>query len=116
MTLNFGELAAKMGQPLRVFGNLPYNIPTPLMFHLFSYTDAIADMHFIWQRSGESSGCRTEQQGVWSIKRHGAILLQRDPGAGSTAVSLTPPPKVDSAVVRLVPLQRCLTRLKMFAC
>lgn len=40
------------------------------------------------KRSGESSGCRTEQQGVWSIKRHGAILLQRDPGAGSTAVSL----------------------------
>ena len=36
MTMNFGELAEKMGQPLRVFGNLPYNISTPLMFHLFS--------------------------------------------------------------------------------
>lgn len=104
MTFNFGELAEKMGQPLRVFGNLPYNISTPLMFHLFSYTDAIADMHFMLQkRGGESSGCRTEQQSVWSIKRHGAILLQRDPSAGSTAVSLTPPPKVDSAVVRPVP-------------
>ncbi len=89
MTFNFGELAEKMGQPLRVFGNLPYNISTPLMFHLFSYTDAIADMHFMLQkRGGESSGCRTEQQSVWSIKRHGAILLQRDPSAGSTAVSL----------------------------
>ncbi len=87
MTFNFGELAAKMGQPLRVFGNLPYNISTPLMFHLFSYTDAIADMHFMLQRSGESSGCRTEQQGVWSIKRHGAILLQRD-RCWSTAVSI----------------------------
>ncbi len=89
MTFNFGELAEKMGQPLRVFGNLPYNISTPLMFHLFSYTDAIADMHFMLQkRGGESSGCRTEQQSVWSIKRHGAILLQRDPGTGSSAVSL----------------------------
>lgn len=89
MTFNFGELAEKMGQPLRVFGNLPYNISTPLMFHLFSYTDAIADMHFMLQkRGGESSGCRTEQQSVWSIKRHGAILLQCDPGTGSTAVSL----------------------------
>jgi hypothetical protein len=39
-----------MGQPLRVFGNLPYNISTPLMFHLFSYTDAIADMHFMLQK------------------------------------------------------------------
>ncbi|MCQ5014450.1 EamA family transporter, partial [Escherichia coli] len=38
------------GQPLRVFGNLPYNISTPLMFHLFSYTDAIADMHFMLQK------------------------------------------------------------------
>lgn len=35
MTMNFGELAQTMGQPLRVFGNLPYNISTPLMFHLF---------------------------------------------------------------------------------
>ena len=50
MTMNFGELAEKMGQPLRVFGNLPYNISTPLMFHLFSYTDAIADMHFMLQK------------------------------------------------------------------
>jgi 16S rRNA (adenine1518-N6/adenine1519-N6)-dimethyltransferase len=50
MTMNFGELSQKMGQPLRVFGNLPYNISTPLMFHLFSYTDAIADMHFMLQK------------------------------------------------------------------
>lgn len=40
------------------------------------------------KRGGESSSCRTEQQSVWSIKRHGAILLQRDPGTGSSAVSL----------------------------
>jgi len=50
MTMNFGELSEKLGQPLRVFGNLPYNISTPLMFHLFSYTDAIADMHFMLQK------------------------------------------------------------------
>ncbi len=49
MTMNFGELSQTMGQP-RVFGNLPYNISTPLMFHLFSYTDAIADMHFMLQK------------------------------------------------------------------
>lgn len=48
--MNFGELSQNMGQPLRVFGNLPYNISTPLMFHLFSYTDAIADMHFMLQK------------------------------------------------------------------
>ena len=79
MTFNFGELAAKMGQPLRVFGNLPYNISTPLMFHLFSYTDAIADMHFMLQKE--------------VVNR----LVAGPPSA------FTPPPKVDSAVVRLVP-------------
>ncbi len=118
MTFNFGELAEKMGQPLRVFGNLPYNISTPLMFHLFSYTDAIADMHFMLQkRGGESSGCRTEQQSVWSIKRHGAILLQCDPGTGSTAVSsLHHHPKWIPPSCAWFLMQRCLTRLKMFVC
>ena len=51
----------KMGQPLRVFGNLPYNISTPLMFHLFSYTDAIADMHFMLQKRWLTARCRPEQ-------------------------------------------------------
>ena len=50
MTVNFAELAEEAGQPLRVFGNLPYNISTPLMFHLFSYTQAIRDMHFMLQK------------------------------------------------------------------
>lgn len=88
MTFNFGELAEKMGQPLRVFGNLPYNISTPLMSICLAILMPLPTCTLVAKRSGESSGCRTEQQGVWSIKRHGAILLQRDPGAGSTAVSL----------------------------
>jgi len=50
MKVNFGELSAEIGQPLRVFGNLPYNISTPLMFHLFTYTNAISDMHFMLQK------------------------------------------------------------------
>ncbi|MCX2581937.1 16S rRNA (adenine(1518)-N(6)/adenine(1519)-N(6))-dimethyltransferase, partial [Klebsiella pneumoniae] len=50
MTPNFRALAEKMCQPLRVFGNLPHNISTPPMFHPFSYTDAIADMHFMLQK------------------------------------------------------------------
>ncbi len=70
MTMNFGELAEKMGQPLRVFGNLPYNISTPLMFHLFSYTDAIADMHFMLQK-----------EVVNRLVAHHAVSGQRDPGA-----------------------------------
>ena len=50
MTFDIAALAAEKGQPLRVFGNLPYNISTPLMFHLFSYVGSIRDMHFMLQK------------------------------------------------------------------
>ena len=55
MQFDFGELytkenLAEKGQKLRVFGNLPYNISTPLMFHLFKYHDVIQDMHFMLQK------------------------------------------------------------------
>ncbi len=50
MTVDFGELAKQAGQPLRVFGNLPYNISTPLMFHLFTFTNSISDMNFMLQK------------------------------------------------------------------
>ena len=55
MQFDFDELyttenLAEKGQKLRVFGNLPYNISTPLMFHLFKYHDVIQDMHFMLQK------------------------------------------------------------------
>lgn len=85
MTVNFAELAAVEGQSLRVFGNLPYNISTPLMFHLFSYTSAIRDMHFMLQRGGQPSSCRPKQQGIRALDRDGAVLLQRYSRVGSAA-------------------------------
>ncbi|XNM58279.1 rRNA adenine N-6-methyltransferase family protein [Escherichia coli] len=91
-----------MGQPLRVFGNLPYNISTPLMLICY-YTDAIADMHFMLQKEVVNGLVRGQQQSVWSIKRHRAILLQRNPVSKIPPSAFTPPPKVDSAVVRHVP-------------
>ncbi|EKF3796087.1 16S rRNA (adenine(1518)-N(6)/adenine(1519)-N(6))-dimethyltransferase RsmA [Escherichia coli] len=104
MTFNFGELAEKMGQPLRVFGNLPYNISTPLMFHLFSYTDAIADMHFMLQKEVVNrlvAGPNSKAYGRLSVMAQYYCnvipVLEVPPSA------FTPPPKVDSAVVRLVP-------------
>ena len=104
MTMNFGELSEKMGQPLRVFGNLPYNISTPLMFHLFSYTDAIADMHFMLQKEVVNrlvAGPNSKAYGRLSVMAQYYCnvipVLEVPPSA------FTPPPKVDSAVVRLVP-------------
>ena len=93
-----------MGQPLRVFGNLPYNISTPLMFHLFSYTDAIADMHFMLQKEVVNrlvAGPNSKAYGRLSVMAqyycNVILVLEVPPSA------FTPPPKVDSAVVRPVP-------------
>ena len=48
MKFDFTALASE--KPLRIFGNLPYNVSTPLMFHLFSFAGAVQDMHFMLQK------------------------------------------------------------------
>ncbi len=104
MTVDFAALAAKAGQSLRVFGNLPYNISTPLMFHLFSYTEAIRDMHFMLQKEVVNrlvAGPNSKAYGRLSVMAqyycHIIPVLEVPPE------SFRPAPKVDSAVVRLVP-------------
>ncbi|MDF7679881.1 16S rRNA (adenine(1518)-N(6)/adenine(1519)-N(6))-dimethyltransferase RsmA [Enterobacteriaceae bacterium ESL0689] len=104
MTMNFAELAQRQGQPLRVFGNLPYNISTPLMFHLFSYADAIADMHFMLQKEVVNrlvAGPGSKAYGRLSVMAQ--YYCQIIPVLEVPPSAFTPPPKVDSAVVRLVP-------------
>ncbi|MEX1221591.1 MAG: 16S rRNA (adenine(1518)-N(6)/adenine(1519)-N(6))-dimethyltransferase RsmA [Idiomarina sp.] len=92
------------GQKLRVFGNLPYNISTPLMFHLLSQLDIIEDMHFMLQkevvdRLAAEPGNKTYGRISVSVQQCCEVIpvLEVPPGA------FNPPPKVDSAVVRLVP-------------
>ncbi|AWK40561.1 16S rRNA (adenine(1518)-N(6)/adenine(1519)-N(6))-dimethyltransferase RsmA [Photorhabdus laumondii subsp. laumondii] len=104
MTVNFGELSQQRGKPLRVFGNLPYNISTPLMFHLFSYTDAIADMHFMLQKEVVNrlvAGPGSKTFGRLSVMAQ--YYCQVIPVLEVPPTAFTPAPKVDSAVVRLVP-------------
>ena len=91
-------------KPLRVFGNLPYNISTPLMFHLFSFADKVQDMHFMLQKEVVNRLAATpgnKNYGRLSVMAQYFCqvipVLHVPPGAFS------PPPKVDSAVVRLVP-------------
>ncbi|HKJ87894.1 MAG TPA: 16S rRNA (adenine(1518)-N(6)/adenine(1519)-N(6))-dimethyltransferase RsmA [Gammaproteobacteria bacterium] len=50
LAFDFRALAEQRGGPLRVLGNLPYNISTPLLFHLLDQRDAVADMHFMLQK------------------------------------------------------------------
>ncbi|QKJ85793.1 Ribosomal RNA small subunit methyltransferase A [Paramixta manurensis] len=106
MTFDFAELAELRGQPLRVFGNLPYNISTPLMFHLFSYTRAIKDMHFMLQKEVVNrlvAGPGSKAYGRLSVMAQ--YYCQIIPVLEVPPESFTPAPKVDSAVVRLVPYE-----------
>lgn len=90
--------------PLRVVGNLPYNIATPLIFHLLAYPDVIRDMHFMLQREVVERMVASPGNSQWGrlaimIQYHCRVqsLFRIGPGA------FRPAPKVDSAIVRLVP-------------
>lgn len=107
MTMDFSALAKEMpdsDRKLRVFGNLPYNISTPLMFHLFDHAPSIEDMHFMLQKevvNRLAAGPGSKSYGRLSVMAqyycHVIPVLNVPPGA------FNPPPKVDSAVVKLVP-------------
>ncbi len=92
---------------LRIIGNLPYNISTPLLFHLLDQSRCIRDMHFMLQREVVERMAATpgsSQYGRLSVmlqyRCRVSPLFTVGPGA------FTPPPKVDSAFVRLEPFDR----------
>ncbi|MGL4601405.1 MAG: 16S rRNA (adenine(1518)-N(6)/adenine(1519)-N(6))-dimethyltransferase RsmA, partial [Plesiomonas sp.] len=104
MTADFSQIAAELGQKLRVFGNLPYNISTPLMFHLFSFTDSISDMHFMLQKevvNRLAAGPNSKAYGRLSVMAQ--YFCQVIPVLEVPPHAFKPAPKVDSAVVRLIP-------------
>jgi 16S rRNA (adenine1518-N6/adenine1519-N6)-dimethyltransferase len=107
LKFDFAALSAQLGKKLRVFGNLPYNISTPLIFHLLDQLECIEDMHFMLQK--EVVERMASEPGRKSFGRLSVMIqqacevtpvLQVPPGA------FTPPPKVESAVVRLQPLSQ----------
>ncbi|MFW4576644.1 16S rRNA (adenine(1518)-N(6)/adenine(1519)-N(6))-dimethyltransferase RsmA [Pseudomonas paraeruginosa] len=91
-------------EKLRVVGNLPYNISTPLIFHLLEHAPVIEDMHFMLQKEVVERLAATPGGGDWGrlsimVQYHCRVehLFNVGPGA------FNPPPKVDSAIVRLTP-------------
>ncbi|HEY6483243.1 MAG TPA: 16S rRNA (adenine(1518)-N(6)/adenine(1519)-N(6))-dimethyltransferase RsmA [Steroidobacteraceae bacterium] len=102
LEFDFGALARSRGGRLRIIGNLPYNISTPLLFHLLASTAVIRDMHVMLQRevaarmaakAGEPEyGRLTIMLAPWAQVE---TLFAVGPGA------FQPPPRVWSAVVRL---------------
>jgi 16S rRNA (adenine1518-N6/adenine1519-N6)-dimethyltransferase len=92
------------GPPLRVCGNLPYNISTPLLFHLLESRGAIADMHFMLQK--EVVDRMVAPPGGKTYGRLTVMLAAACRADGLFRVgrgAFQPPPAVDSAFVRLVP-------------
>jgi 16S rRNA (adenine1518-N6/adenine1519-N6)-dimethyltransferase len=104
LEFDFAALAAG-GPPLRVCGNLPYNVSTPLLFHLLSQSAAIEDMHFMLQREVvERMAAKpdTREYGRLTVMLAAACRVEALFRVGRGAFQ--PPPQVESAVVRLVPL------------
>ncbi|MCO6544596.1 MAG: 16S rRNA (adenine(1518)-N(6)/adenine(1519)-N(6))-dimethyltransferase RsmA [Gilliamella sp.] len=104
LTFDFNQLADQLGKPLRVFGNLPYNISTPLMFHLFEHADIITDMHFMLQKEVVTrlvASPNSKHYGRLSVMAQ--YYCQIIPVLEVPPTSFKPAPKVDSAVVKLIP-------------
>ena len=106
LKVDFGQVAsAQSATKLRVVGNLPYNISTPILFHLLGFADIIEDQHFMLQkevidrmvaRPATSDYSRLSVMLQW---RYAMENLLRVPPE-----SFEPPPRVNSAVVRMLPL------------
>lgn len=104
LTVDFGALAARLGGPLRVVGNLPYNISTPILFHLLESVDHVVDQHFMLQK--EVVDRMAAAPGGKDYGRLSVMLQWRYDIESVLEVppeAFEPPPRVDSAVVRLIP-------------
>ena len=104
LKVDFASVAQAAGQRLRVVGNLPYNISTPILFHLLQYVAVIADQHFMLQkevidrmvaRPATSDYGRLSVMLQWRYAMDNVLFVPPE--------SFDPPPRVDSAVVRMVP-------------
>ena len=101
LKFDFAELPA----PLRIVGNLPYNISSPLLFHFSGYAARITDMHFMLQNEVVErmvAAPSTPEYGRLSVmlqyRFHMEKLIDVPPE------SFRPAPKVDSAIVRMIPI------------
>lgn len=104
LAFDFSSLVTEEGKPLHVVGNLPYNISTPLLFHLAGFAECVYDMHFMLQK--EVVERLVAEPGSSDFGRLSVMLQYRfviDWLLDVPPECFTPAPKVDSAVVRLIP-------------
>ncbi len=105
LKVNFAHVAqTQEATKLRVVGNLPYNISTPILFHLLEFVDVIEDQHFMLQKEvidrmvakpSTSDYGRLSVMLQWRYAMENVLFVPPE--------SFDPPPRVNSAVVRMVP-------------
>lgn len=105
LQFDFNKIINEKDQKIRIVGNLPYNISTPLLFYLMPLASKIQDQHFMLQKEvvermvaqpGNKTYGRLSIMLQWQY--HLEMLFTVSPDA------FTPPPKVDSAIVRMIPI------------
>jgi 16S rRNA (adenine1518-N6/adenine1519-N6)-dimethyltransferase len=104
LKVDFRALAATRPEPLRVVGNLPYNISSPILFHLLHVADAVVDQHFMLQKEVVDrmvAAPSTADYGRLSVMLQWRYAMENVMFVPPE--SFDPPPRVDSAVVRMVP-------------
>jgi len=104
LRVDFAALADAAGAPLRVVGNLPYNISTPILFHLLGVAPRVVDQHFMLQK--EVVDRMAARPGGKDFGRLTVMLQWRyriDALFDVPPEAFEPPPRVDSAIVRMIP-------------
>ncbi|HJV79770.1 16S rRNA (adenine(1518)-N(6)/adenine(1519)-N(6))-dimethyltransferase RsmA [Noviherbaspirillum sp.] len=109
LQFDFASISVEPGHKLRVVGNLPYNISSPLLFHLAQIAPQVQDQHFMLQKEvvermvaapGSKTYGRLSVMLQW--RYYMELLFVVPPSA------FDPPPQVDSAIVRMIPLAQPL--------
>lgn len=115
LEIDFFKLSEKIGKPIRIFGNLPYNISVHILFHLFKYINIIEDMFFMFQKEVAERICseiNSKKYGRISVisqyffKIYPLLVIYRN--------SFVPIPKVDSCFLKFVPNTNIKKKLKDF--
>jgi 16S rRNA (adenine1518-N6/adenine1519-N6)-dimethyltransferase len=104
LTVDFAAMAARLGGPLRIVGNLPYNISSPILFHLMGAAGHVIDQVFMLQKEvvdrmaaspGSKAYGRLSVMLQWRYEIESLFDVAPD--------AFDPPPKVDSAIVSMIP-------------
>ncbi len=103
LKFDFRTIASKENK-IRIFGNLPYNISSPLLLHLFSQSDVISDMHFMLQKEVvERLAAAPDSKDYGRLSVITQYYCRVMPIMEVSPRAFRPAPKVTSAVVRLIP-------------